>query len=95
MSARRDPVTGDPVTVDPVAGDPVAGDPVTTTTVDTPLMGGTTRCGTGVPLDRLAPGDRQAVEDFRRYLSGDMGDEERAAYEQGRPAGGELGEAPR
>ena len=43
------------------------------------------RCGTGVPLDQLAPGDRRAVEQFRRYLAGDMGDEERAAYEQGRP----------
>lgn len=54
-----------------------------------------TRCGTGVPLDRLAPGDRQAVEDFRRYLADEMGDEERAGYEQGRPAGDELGEAAR
>jgi hypothetical protein len=42
------------------------------------------RCGTGRRLDELAPGDRRAVEDFRRYLAGAMPADERAAYERGR-----------
>jgi len=43
------------------------------------------RCGTGVPLDQLDPGDRAAVETFRRYLAGEMAPDERAAYERGGP----------
>ncbi|GGM52746.1 hypothetical protein ACFFX1_55375 [Dactylosporangium sucinum] len=30
------------------------------------------RCGTGVPLDQLPEGDRRAVEDFARFLSGEL-----------------------
>lgn len=30
------------------------------------------RCGNNVPLDRMLPGDRKAVEDFRRYLQGEL-----------------------
>ncbi|MER7280511.1 hypothetical protein ABT369_39340 [Dactylosporangium sp. NPDC000244] len=30
------------------------------------------RCGFGVPLDQLPDGDRQIVEDFRRYLRGEL-----------------------
>lgn len=30
------------------------------------------RCGNAVPLDQMHPGDRQAVEDFRRFLEGEL-----------------------
>lgn len=30
------------------------------------------RCGFGVPLDQLEPGDREAVEQFRRFLEGEL-----------------------
>lgn len=30
------------------------------------------RCGNSVPLDRMHPGDRKAVEDFKRFLMGEL-----------------------
>jgi hypothetical protein len=30
------------------------------------------RCGFGVPLEQLDPQARQAIEDFKRYLAGDL-----------------------
>jgi hypothetical protein len=59
------------------------------------------RCGTGVPLDALPEGDRRAVEDFRRFLEGELAlaadgctyvppDDPDAVYHAGRPTDGDT-----
>ena len=30
------------------------------------------RCGNAVPLNQMHPGDREAVEEFRRFLEGEL-----------------------